>query len=102
MLFRCLCAHAAVAVVGCAAPRKAAADRRRLFPEGELRETLDEFTDAITKRQRNPGGLMAPPSRSVRVRDARREGRGRVYDAEVESCHVTYTAVGVLRFDDFV
>eukprot|EP00903_Cladosiphon_okamuranus_P020530 g18844.t1 len=49
---------------------KAAADRRRLFPEGELRDTLDEFTDAITKRQRNPGGLMAPPSRSVRAHNS--------------------------------
>lgn len=46
---------------------QAAADRRRLFPEGELRDMLDDFTDAITKRQRNPGGLMAPPSRSVRT-----------------------------------
>ncbi|CAN0315153.1 unnamed protein product [Ectocarpus fasciculatus] len=49
---------------------KAAADRRRLFPEGELRDTLDSFTDAITKRQRNPGGLMAPPSRSVRAHNS--------------------------------
>ncbi|CAM9615471.1 unnamed protein product [Ectocarpus sp. 4 AP-2014] len=49
---------------------KAAADRRRLFPEGELRDTLDGFTDAITKRQRNPGGLMAPPSRSVRAHNS--------------------------------
>ncbi|CAB1119363.1 unnamed protein product [Ectocarpus sp. CCAP 1310/34] len=49
---------------------KAAADRRLLFPEGELRDTLDGFTDAITKRQRNPGGLMAPPSRSVRAHNS--------------------------------
>lgn len=45
--------------------KQAAADRRRLFPEGELRDTLDGFTDTITKRQRNPGGLMAPPARTV-------------------------------------
>ncbi|CAN0156181.1 unnamed protein product [Pylaiella littoralis] len=49
---------------------KAAADRRRLFPEGELRDTLDGFTDAVTKRQRNPGGLMAPPARSVRAHNS--------------------------------
>lgn len=48
---------------------QAAADRRCLFPEGELRDALDYFTDAITKRQRNPGGLMAPPSRTVSAPD---------------------------------
>lgn len=65
------CGSSAVVAVVCVmcGASKAAADRRRLFPEGELRETLDEFTDAITKRQRNPGGLMAPPSRSVRERE---------------------------------
>lgn len=30
-----------------------------------MRDALDGFTDTITKRQRNPGGAMAPPSRSV-------------------------------------
>eukprot|EP00904_Undaria_pinnatifida_P005504 jgi/Undpi1/2083/HiC_scaffold_12.g05469.m1 len=49
---------------------KAAADRRRLFPEGEMRDALDGFTDTITKRQRNPGGAMAPPSRSVRAHNS--------------------------------
>ncbi|CAN0171262.1 unnamed protein product [Pylaiella littoralis] len=49
---------------------EAAADWRRLFPEGELRDTLDGFTDAVTKRQRNLGGLMVPPSRSVRAYDS--------------------------------
>ena len=32
-----------------------------------MRDALDGFTDTITKKQRNPGGAMAPPSRSVGV-----------------------------------
>lgn len=39
---------------------------------------LDGFTDTITKRQRNPGGLMAPPSRSVRNPGPGRGGGGGV------------------------
>ncbi|CAM9153078.1 unnamed protein product [Choristocarpus tenellus] len=46
---------------------KAAADRRLLFPEGELRDALDAFTDAIHKRKSNPGGLMSAPARRVRA-----------------------------------
>ncbi|CAN0012468.1 unnamed protein product [Scytosiphon promiscuus] len=78
---------------------KAAADRRRLFPEGELRDTLDSFTDAITKRQRNPGGLMAPPSRSVRfysIRGRAPAGGGRAGQCSTADRSTTWILSGCL------